>query len=730
MKNMSSFDIRVKIQDGWATTLEVSPEESIRAVTTKFKLESGGANSLSPLVRNPDSAMCLMLEGEKLEDKRLLRDYQIQYGAKLIFGRPSNPIWFNANFLLSQVAHFLTLKDIVTLLSALRYSVGSTKLPMLVASAELLSTIVRRAVEPSICVDSRLMRWTQISHAQHEQMVALDELRMLHHLCSAIPTDLRLTSDGRCYLMLGSRYAPMASSQSFWSTAQGVCATIVFSACIQNRGVGVEAMMDCRRCSHSGCLSAVLRTCPACKEICSSCQREKHAKKCNACNQDVCRECVVPDETIIDDDPAEYSLCTACGFQCFVCFSAIRNMDRFVCSAGADCRTPNRPCSDCVFENDAMPTVGCERCDREWCEGCVQLPVCSGCNHLRCEECVPVRRCGECNLAFHDSYHGQLECWMNNGGDSCDVCEVDKCENCSDIRFCEYCNHTICPLCRPTFECPNETHGNTCRDCVDLCRKEEAKWGGSVDTNCRGCFLEAYAKLKGFESGRRFVIDSLLALEASKALEACSQLTSTQVQYWFLDGKAWDFDDKLLRFDTCSALWGSLDSMAHYRGLSYGSGPRPLSELLAGIRLKEIMVTSTAELGNRILCDLDVFDADNQLLETKNYTEHKMGANFKATPRSELQDLSLLKLDAEADERIVSVHTRADRMAIHSIQIVTSTGRSISCGGPGGDSGQNWTVPLGWKLVGFFGGMGAHLHHLGVVIVADEKPPVNLSAAK
>ena len=46
-------------------------------------------------------------------------------------------------------------------------------------------------------------------------------------------------------------------------------------------------------------------------------------------------------------------------------------------------------------------------------------------------------------------------------------------------------------------------------------------------------------------------------------------------------------------------------------------------------------------------------------------------------------------------------------------------GRDVTYGGPGGTSTTNYRVPAGWRLAGFFGGVGGHLHNLGVVIAKD-----------
>lgn len=565
------------------------------------------------------------------------------------------------------------------------------------------------------------MRWTQISHAQHEQFVTVEELRMLHHLCEVIPSDLRLTNDGHCYIVVGDcKYAQMASWQTFLGTWEGGPLSIVFSACIKNMGVGVEVAVECRPCSHAGCSSVVARSCPACNDICSSCQRDKHAKNCCACTLDVCLTCIVPD--VVDEgiQPDETQLlCTACGFQCFVCFVSMQKKYRFACAAGADCRTPNRPCTSCVFEANALPLVGCQGCDKLWCAGgCRQDPECAACDFLICQECSDLTQCVGCNLQFHRNWEMDLGCI-----EACDRCDVFKCEDCSDFVYCESCDANMCLACRPVFSCSIDDHADTCRECVEICRKLDIQWGGGVDTNCWYCFSEAYAELRGFTPVGEFFIDDFVAPDASKALLACPQLKSTRAQYWLLGGRIrkWEYGSIDDKFDTCSSLWSDLQSMTE--GLYDDDGPRPLEELLTGLRLEQVAMSFKDPFVHRVSSRLSI---ENQ--GSVRATMHLKSS----TPEAFLHPNSLkLELSAEANEDealdIASVHIREcylnEGRGIISLRVVTSKGQETSFGWEGPDPEHskqiNWTVPAGSRLVGFFGGMCAdRLRYLGVVVVA------------
>ena len=78
-------------------------------------------------------------------------------------------------------------------------------------------------------------------------------------------------------------------------------------------------------------------------------------------------------------------------------------------------------------------------------------------------------------------------------------------------------------------------------------------------------------------------------------------------------------------------------------------------------------------------------------------------------------------LTLDEGEHIVSVHVHHDD-AIDSLRLVTSAGRDVACGSkPGAGETTNYRVPAGWRLAGFFGGVGRHLKSLGVVIA--ENPP-------
>eukprot|EP00903_Cladosiphon_okamuranus_P017573 g16186.t1 len=76
---------------------------------------------------------------------------------------------------------------------------------------------------------------------------------------------------------------------------------------------------------------------------------------------------------------------------------------------------------------------------------------------------------------------------------------------------------------------------------------------------------------------------------------------------------------------------------------------------------------------------------------------------------------SKLMLDVEGGEVVTEISVKAGSL-VDSLRIQTSKGQEKKWGGDGGDRQQTWRVPAGSSFVGFHGGVGGHLHNLGVTL--------------
>ena len=87
-----------------------------------------------------------------------------------------------------------------------------------------------------------------------------------------------------------------------------------------------------------------------------------------------------------------------------------------------------------------------------------------------------------------------------------------------------------------------------------------------------------------------------------------------------------------------------------------------------------------------------------------------LGHNDDPQPRS----MSLVP-----GERVSSLHVRAGAI-VDSIRIVTSAGQDVRFGDSVGGNETKYEVPSGWRVLGFRGGRGGHVHNISVVIFNDE----------
>ena len=615
-----------------------------------------------------------------------------------LFCKTLSSVWIEKDYVLSQVVSFLVLSDAVKLMSALNHCPKLIGDAVVVApTTKLIKEMIRRAVSIDIKVDAKTLRWAHLGEnaEQHSQHVTLSELRMLHHLFKSIPGDLLLVNGRSSLDEIGHEYGAEGSCDLLAVAANAEpeeILTCVLSARINSKSVALT--LDCKRCSEESCACIVLRTCPACNEICSSCVREDHAQLCDVCDENVCPSCILPE----GEEVEAVSLCTECGFCCFICDQTLRNEQMFLCSAGKNCATQQLVCDNCAFQPNGFEIISCDRCNETWCEGCMALHVCQYCQQDYCSECNMMRKCILCERESDD---------CDNDSRSCGNCYATCCDGCDGLFACSNdCGEEFCGICRDEKMVACALGHLTCKPCIKRvpaeCAAMEGEWGDAVeDKSCRQCWADAYAVLKGYDHG-----DDLLTSICSEssslndALEG-SLLLQKSVQYWWLGGRHYQ-DTK--RFDTCSFLPKQLASMS----AADKDDAQVVNELVASLALTHVFVSSSsAAFVNRIGC-LDFHIPRNESINTISIS----GQHGNPTTST---------LALEAGERIVSVHHRRGDV-IDSLRLVTSAGREETFGGPGGGEPTNYRVPAGWRLVGFFGGVGGHLHSLGVVIAKDPPP--------
>ena len=790
---IASLRVTVIRGRGVSCVVEVEPSDSIDNV--KAKLEDKmhlRAGEMRLVMDNQQQQQQQLLDGG---DGGALMGALLQRasikGAVTLYCKTLSPLWTESNFLLSQVASYLPVKDVVTLMVLLGKARQLSSEVMLVPSERLVASMIQRAVKsPRIVISPASVRWTS-GGRQNSQIVTLPELRMLHHLVKAIPQEIVPAQPERaqsaeehfvkyitpgvkaekpsppplpaaqlakvcadrwlalpeeekkpwqeverldlerfqretlaadtCKLDTGAAGAAVQCtamcSLNQWSLQRpGSLTTCKLSAQIggvgQGQGQGqpgVEICTPCKRCATAACPTVVLRTCPACKEVSCSCVRAGHAKRCAACRQDVCPGCIVAaDQQQQQQQPPQQQLCTSCGFQCFACFSARRTAtEKYICHAGAACVVTNDLCRECVFAHQALPTRTCDGCGKAWCRTCVEFPSCSACDATSlCDDCSEMVQCERCNANVH------TEDCMWDAGHRCDYCETYLCNRCEVMAHCsnDDCGTTICSNCAKGQEAVVCSHGHvTCKSCVsesvvvDRCRAEEERWGGGSvwGKGCWACWTEAHAHARGFDSASAY--DSAVRgaqtfnsplLTTTDSSPPPLLLTTKRVQYWWLGGRK---HPDTVAFDTCG-LSAQLGAMSAQDKLD----PRLALELISpSLSLSKVTVWASLQAVNGLSVNLRLGSA---------------AAVGKHGPTPNSVCSSTLSLTA--GERIVSVHMRYGNI-VDSLRVVTSRGQNRTFGGPGGDEHVNYRVPAGWRLVGFFGGVGGHLHNLGVVIVKD-----------
>ena len=293
--------------------------------------------------------------------------------------RPSR--WTVNNALLSLVASFLSLKDLVCLLSVLSQIPGQDI--TFVPGDALVDAMVRRAVPRGVGIKAAALHWVDLCNpsSRHSKFLGIDQLRMLHFFLASIPTDLRvLDNDGRHhplkeigshYRAWGSLFQPALTASSSVS-ALNLCTMSCRLSAQMKGSTRIELTVQCKQCATLSCPFVVLRSCPVCSEICSGCDSRKHAPVCRVCLSAVCSSCMLTGNNSMT---AGGKICKNDGFTCFSCFKVLANGNRYQCAKGDGCPMTHSVCVDCVFDQQILETLSCQGCAKHWCSGCVVFPV-------------------------------------------------------------------------------------------------------------------------------------------------------------------------------------------------------------------------------------------------------------------------------------------------------------------------------------------------------------------
>jgi len=629
--------------------------------------------------------------------------------------------WTEQEFMCTRVASFLSVKDLVNIMTLVAGSQG--KALMIRPEKQLLMSICYRALSPGIRkFDFRQGQifWRDSNLEMGIQLVSLEALRMLHFVCKSCPSELD-RSQGLIKL-LGYAGGVQVWSRASPSSAGPKAVGPTFCQIIGRQKffpLQLEAEVECQECFTTNCTSLIFRECPACLELCSACVLNSHAKRCSLCRSHVCPGCICPSP----GDGQQSTLCTRCAFQCFACFVAKPVDEKYECNSGDKCLNQvAKICTTCV-ESGALQQTYCEMCNKLWCVGCVAaFPPCSGCLNLYCAECSEMKKCPKCDKSYHED-----DCsWQN--GENCG-CGYFACNDCETMENCLVCEESSCIKCsKETVPVCSVAGHFTCTGCVvrhasaDACIRIENNWGETdILNNCFKCFMSQYSLFKGFEDVESFenairgkMLRSAAGYIHFSPVKLSPYLTGI-VQYLHLGGQVYA-DTK--EFDSCKILWDDCFNTPHPgtgtgTGTGTGNGNSPFSlscssmpDLLSKLNLNKITVWSSTFVNGL-----------NTLFSTalKSF-------EFEAESGQHHQPTSTV-VSLQREERIVGISIRWGAV-IDSIKLVLSTGirrRQIQFGGAGGENTTNFKVPASTKVIGFYGGIGGHLHNIGVILAVDKK---------
>ena len=239
-----------------------------------------------------------------------------------------------------------------------------------------------------------------------------------------------------------------------------------------------QCIVICTNCKHFCCLNCCL--CKKCgKLICQKCRIQ-----CTSCNNKYCQLC------IMNCPSCNKEICTNCLIQCSFCIknicikncaltcnACLKNYCK-ICSKNvkfAKCNSCNKNlCENCFSECKEHHKIICKNCC-EKCEDCKYY----FCNKfiIECNECKN-KYCLKCGQNFEENKICKIckniycnKCSKNKDNLKCISCLKQICTNCSSK--CYNCSSILCKECFILCQCCNNS---TCIKCISECICEKEKF--------------------------------------------------------------------------------------------------------------------------------------------------------------------------------------------------------------------------------------------------------------
>ena len=161
-----------------------------------------------------------------------------------------------------------------------------------------------------------------------------------------------------------------------------------------------------------------------------------------------------------------------------------------------------------------------------------------------------------------------------------------------------------------------------------------------------------------------------------------------------------------MHFDSTASLWQRIQSLA--------PGDEARRAVLARFVVSSLTVWSSSfvnglQLSYHSSSSTEPSSAEGAQVETWE-APLILGHNDDPSPR---------RLSLAPGERISSFFVRAGAI-VDSVRVVTSFGQDVRFGDSTGGTEIALEVPVGWRVVGFSGGRGGHIHNVSVILSREE----------
>lgn len=476
---------------------------------------------------------------------------------------------------LAVLSEFVSLKDLVSLLTALQQHGGAEIMFVPVSTSRVSGVVERSLRKRSTQLDLLSFKNFQLVRYGDAQMQAMRSLlRSVHVAIQALPVDF-------------GRFKGAARSVFSEVTIEEGSCEFTVAAC------SFTFIMQQVSCTH--CERISLLSCTRCKEMLGTCKECSQICPVNDCpSRRVCDDCAV-----IHVDTEDIVGCVDCRFLCGDCTTYLPVSMLACCDAEACINdTPANRCLDCQ-EDLGIDTRECTQCHAFFCFECKDFRFCALCERPRCISCDGYFDCMACNLSFCKACEPSFTCaacqttfciecrqlflCIGCGQDYCEpcvalqpynlCCECDvACCSCTQYVTCEGCDATICASCAAVNEansflllesvcgpslshlddylldCDSQASGprHICSECVE------------VDTiHCGGCGIARYSVFRSHESSFSFSwcerCGGSLCGVCFSALNVCHQSCDDcgQVGCALCEGRCCCCDAYLCKADCC-----------------------------------------------------------------------------------------------------------------------------------------------------------------------------------